>query len=173
MSFLGRLPVVLLVLAGALGLTACANYRLGTGTKLAFTTLYVAPATSDVLLPQARALVTTQVRDAFIRDGRITLVDSPDAADATLHLTLTSYGRDVAVVRPEDVGLARRLDLNLTASATLTDNRTKQPLFDKRKLTVSRGVLVDGGQLQAEYQTLPLLAAKLADDTVHAVLDTW
>ena len=173
MRSFARLSVLLLALPAIVGLFGCAHYQLGIGAKPKFATLYIAPVTSDVLLPQSQALITTQLRDAFVRDGRVALADSADTADAVLRVNLTSYAREVAVVRPDDTGLARRFDINLRAVATLTDTRTKQVLFEKRPLAVKRGAFTDSGQLQSEYQLLPLLAAQLADDTLHAVLDTW
>ena len=158
---------------GALLLTSCTNYQLGTGAKTKFTTLFIAPVASTTLIPQAQVLVTTQLREAFIKDGRVTLVDSPAAADAELRITLSGYDRTVAVSRADDAGLARRFDLTLTAKATLTDNRTKQAFFTNRLLTAKRGVFTDSGLVPAEYQTLPLLAEQLAGEAVHAVLDVW
>src|SRR6185295_19806484 len=105
---------------------------LGTGTAQKFSTLFIAPVTTEALIPQARELVTTQVREAFIKDGRVTLVDSPAAADAVLRISLTGYDRTVAVSRQDDTGLARRFDVTLRAAATLTDQRTQQALFTKR-----------------------------------------
>lgn len=160
-----------MALAGVLA--GCAGYRLGTGAAPKFTKLFIAPVSSETLIPQAQVLVTTQLREVFARDGRTTLVDSADAADAVLQVTLTSYGREVAVSRPTDTGLARRLDVTLKARATLTDNRTKQELFARRPLAAKRGVFSDSGIVPAEYQTLPLLAELLAQEAAHAVLDTW
>lgn len=162
----------LLALA-ALGLAACGHYQLGTGAKLRFSRLFIAPVTSDVLIPQAQALVTTQLREAFLKDGRVGLAESPEDADATLKVTLSGYQRDVTVAQTQDTGLARRFDVSLRAKVTLTDLRTKQVLFENRIITARRGVFTDSGQQQSEYQTLPLLAEILAQDAVHAALDTW
>ena len=163
---------VVMVLAGLL-FTSCANYKLGTGSTLKFSTLYVAPVASEALLPQARVLVTTQIREALLRDGRVTLVDSADQADAVLTVNLHSYNRTVAVSRADDTGLARRFDLTLEARATLTDTRTKQPYFTQRVLEARRGVFTDSGLIPSEYEALPLLAEILGKEAVHAVLDTW
>ena len=175
MTFLRRrfLFSVLCSLFSVFCFSGCASYRLGTGSTLKFSTLYIAPITSEALIPQAQALVTTQLRAAFIRDGRVTLVDSAAAADAVLNVTLTTYSRSVAVSRPDDTGLARRFDVTLQAKATLTDNRTKQPYFSARPLDAKRGVFTDSGLVPSEYQALPLLAELLASEAVHAVLDTW
>lgn len=157
----------------ALGLSGCAGYQLGTGSSPKFATLYVAPVTTEALIPQARELVTTQVREAFLKDGRVKLVDSPTEAEAVLHIALTGYDRVVAVSRPDDTGLARRFDVSLRAAATLTNERAKEAYFTRRPLTATRGVFTDSGLVPSEYQALPLLAEQLAKDVAHAVLDTW
>lgn len=154
-------------------LTGCAGYRLGTGSEPKFHTLFVAPVASEALIPQARVLVTTQIREALIRDGRVALVNSADQADAVLTVTLNSYQRSVAVSRTEDTGLARRFDVTLQAKATLVDTRSKEPYFTARPLEAKRGVFTDSGLVPSEYEALPLLAEQLANETVHAVLDTW
>lgn len=162
----------LLCLAGV-GLAACAHYQLGTRTKLTFATLYVAPVENHAMLPQAQAIVATAVREALLRDGRVTLVSSPEAADVTLRVTLTGYNREMTAANPADTGLARKFALHLHATCTLTDNRAHRPLFAGRDVTVTRDAYTDSGQLQAEYQTVPLLADALADRVAHAVLDVW
>jgi hypothetical protein len=168
--FLLRLfPVVL----ASVLLTGCATYRLGPGSAAKFTTLFIAPITSEALIPQAQALVTTELRTAFLRDGRVTLVNSAEAADAVLNVTLTSYTRIVVVSRPDDTGLARRFNVTLQARATLLDNRTQQPYFSQRPIDAQRGVFTDSGLVPSEYQALPLLAELIASEAVHAVLDTW
>jgi len=164
---------LLWTLAAICAFSGCTAYRLGTGSAPKFATLYVAPVTSDALIPQARVLVTTQIREALIRDGRVTLVESPEAADAVLTVTLSNYHRSVAVSREDDTGRARRFDVTLAAQATLIDNRTKQPYFAQRPLAATRGVFTDSGLVPAEYETLPLLAEILGNQAVHAVLDTW
>lgn len=169
----GVLCSVWCALAAVLGLTGCAGYQLGTGTAQKFATLYIAPVTSEALVPQARVLVTSAVREAFIKDGRVKLVDTAAAAEAVLAITLAGYERSVAVSRTDDTGLARRFDVTLKAQATLTDNRTKQAYFSRRPLDAKRGVFTDSGLVPSEYQGLPLLAEQLANEAVHAALDTW
>lgn len=162
-----------LALLGVALLTGCSHYRLGTGQNLAFQTLYVAPVENRTMLPQAVALVSTALRDEFLRDGRVTLVNSPAEADATLTLTLSDYHRDVATVRPGDTGLARTFTLTLGATATLHDNRAGRDLFTRRPVDAGRDAYTDSGQLQSEYQSLPLLAGALAKKISHAALDVW
>jgi hypothetical protein len=167
------LSTVLCLLLSAFCFAGCAHYRLGTGSTPKFATLYIAPVASEALIPQARTLVTSAVREAFIKDGRVTLVDTANEADAVLAITLAGYERSVTVSRTDDTGLARRFDVTLKAQATLTDNRTKQSYFSRRSLDSTRGVFTDSGLVPSEYQALPLLAEQLANEAVHAALDTW
>jgi hypothetical protein len=178
---LTRRGIFLSLLVILLGTGGCSHYQLGTNGKLTFSTLYVEPVTNKTMVPQAQAILSAQLRERLLRDGRVTLVNSPQAADATLQVVITNFRREVATVREGDTGLARKFTLNFGASCTLYDNRTGKPLFENRPVSTHRdaftgderaGVFV-GDQLQSEYQTVPLLAESLADRIAHAVLDVW
>ncbi len=170
----GSVAVICLLSSVLCFVAGCANYHLGPGGAAPkFSTLYVAPVTSEALIPQARVLVATQVREALIRDGRVALTDKPEQADAVLTIVLSTYDKKVVVSQETDTGRARRFDVTLAAKLTLTDNRTKQPYFTARPVEAKRGVFTDSGLVPSEYEGLPLLAESLATETVHAVLDTW
>jgi hypothetical protein len=169
-------------LALAWGAAGCSHYELGTEGTLGFTTLYVEPMANKVLLPQAQAVMSTQLRDALGKDGRVSLVNSPEAADATLQTTIVSYHRDVAAVREIDTGLASKFSITLRVSCTLRDNRANRAFFENRIVEVQRDVFTDNGrpsssavgdQQQAEYNLMPILAAAMADKISHTVLDVW
>ncbi len=164
----------LLCLTGILLLSGCANYRLGTGGQLSFRTLYVAPVVNQSNLPQAVAVVSTQLREAFLHDGRVILVNTPEEADATLTVRLVKYGRDAQTRQTNDTGLTRKFDITLTAEASLRDNRNNKALFEKRKVEATRQIFTDNGQqLQAEYQNVTVLAEALAKNVRGATLDVW
>lgn len=167
------LAATLAIVAALLGLLGCANYQLGTGATPDFTTLYVAPVENHTLVPQARALLSTHLREAFERDGRVTIVNSPEAADATLHVVIQDFDREVASVLESDTRLARKFTLTLSTSCTLRNRHSDKPLFTDRTVSSQRDAFTDGGQLQSEYQTLPLLAEALAKKITHTVLDVW
>jgi hypothetical protein len=165
-----------------LGLAACSHYQLGTAGKLTFSTLYIEPVSNKTLLPQAQAVLTTQLRQAFIQDDRLTVVNSPQEADATLTVVITGYHRDIAAVRENDTGLASKFTVTFTTTCTLRDNRSGQAMIDHREIQVQEGVYTDNGmvrsttpgdQLQSEYNTLPLLAGAMASKVSHLVLDVW
>ncbi|WP_158277654.1 LPS assembly lipoprotein LptE [Opitutus sp. ER46] len=152
--------------------TGCSHYRLGTGATPPFRTLYVEPVANTTLVPQAREIVSARLREAFIRDGRIAIANSPGEADATLIVVITGYNRTVAAVREGDTGLARKFDLTLGVDCTLRQ-RDGTVLFERRHITATRASFTDRGQLQSELQTLPYLADALSDKITHAALDVW
>ncbi len=169
-----RLALLLPLLCSlALAASGCAHYRLGTGTKIPFSSLYVAPVQNHAGLPQAAAIVSAQLRETFLRDGRLTLAASPEEADAVLTVTLASYGRETLTALARDTGLARKLGLTLEATATLTDQHTGHVLFERRPLHAVRQAFTDSGQLEAEADTVPLLAQQLAQAAARTVLDLW
>ncbi len=173
-----------MLLVSAFLAQGCAHYRLGSGPAPSFSTLYVEAAKNKTTLAQSQVLVSTMVREAFIKDGRVTVVDSASEADATLQVTLVKYRRDNAANREDDNGLAREFTLRLTASLSLRDNRSGRMLFDGRTVEVQREAFTDNGlgsvpfgtsndQLQSEYNTLPLLSDQLSAKVIHTVLDVW
>ena len=167
------LAPVLCLLTSGLCLSGCANYRLGTGATPTFQTLFIEPVANKTLLPQSQPLVSTQLRETFARDPRVALANSAAGADATLTIVINDYHRDIAAVREGDTGLARKFNVTLGALCTLRDNRSGRVIFENRPINAVREVFTDSGQLQAEYQTLPLLAEALARKVAHAALDVW
>lgn len=170
---LHRLSFPIALLALALAVSGCGHYQLGSGSQLKFVTLYVAPVTMRALVPQAQPILGARIREVFLQDGRVTLVNQADQSDTTLHVTVRDYQRDVATARPGDTGLARKFIITLTAEATLIETASGNELFQNRIITVQRQIYTDSGQQQAEYQILPMLAQDLADKLAHTVLDTW
>lgn len=158
----------------------CGHYVLGTRSRPAFQRLYIEPVANRSSLPQSVAAISTALREAFIRDGRLTVVNSPSEADAVLSMTIGRYGREVATVLPNDTGLARKFNLNLTASLSLINPGSGAIYFKDRPLDARRQIFTDNpqtgnhdNQLRAEYQAVPLLADSLASAALNAVLDVW
>jgi hypothetical protein len=168
-----RQPFRFLLLALGALLAGCAHYGLGTGAAPAFHSVYLAPVENKSDAPAAAALVSTLLREEFLRDGRVQVVNAPEAAEATLTLVLADYGRLAATVRPGDTGLARKFVVTLSGRVTLRDNRSGKVLFSGRAVDGTRDVFTDSGQLPAESQALPLLAGDLAKKVAHAALDVW
>jgi hypothetical protein len=161
------------LIAVLLAAPGCANYQLGTGSAPSFRSIYVEPVANHTLVPQSQAILSTRLREMFLRDARVRPVNSPAGADATLTVVITDYRREIATVREGDTGLARKFNVTMAATCTLRDNRSGQNVWEGRPVTAIREIFTDSGQLQSEYQVLPLLAEVLASRILHATLDTW
>lgn len=168
--------------------SACSHYRLGTGVERDFETIFIAPVDTNAALPQAAAILTTQIRETFIRDGRLRVVNTPAEADAILTVKLGSLSREKLTSTPTDSGLARKMGLGLDATATLRDSKGEKTWFANRHISLERQIFTDDGsrdpadkaaflrpvqQTQAEYQIVPQLGEDLAARLKGAVLDTW
>ena len=134
-------------------------------------------------MPQAQVAVGTQLRDALSKDGRVSLVNSPEAADATLEVVITGYHRDVAAVREVDTGLASKFSLTLRVSCTLHDNRANRPFFENRRSSgparrlhrqrptlFLRGRRPAAGRIQHQCRSWP---SRSPTRSAHTVLDVW
>ena len=90
-----------------------------------------------------------------------------------LTVVISDYRREIATVREGDTGLARKLNVTLGVTCTLRDNRTGKAIWEKRLINATREIFTDSGQLQSEYQALPLLAEALSARVLSAALDAW
>ncbi len=122
--------------------------------------------------PQAQALLTRNLTEAFLRDGRLSIVNE-DQAEATLSVTLSGFDRRLAATEESDTVLGRSFNLTLEAAATLVDNGSGKIYFKNRKLAADEIAYADGGLNQAEYQAMPLLARNLAAKIKDSVVNTW
>ena len=79
----------------------------------------------------------------------------------------------VTASQSTDTGQARKFDVTLNAEASLRDNRQNKFLFEKRPVQAVREVFTDSGQLQSEYNNVPVLAETLAKNILSTTLDVW
>ena len=171
---MSRLPTAAVALTAVLLLfTGCTHYQLGPGSAPAFRSLHIEPVANQTLLPQSQPILSTRLREAFLRDARVALVNSTAGADASLTVVISDYRREIATVREGDTGLARKLNVTLGVTCTLRDNRTGKAIWEKRLINATREIFTDSGQLQSEYQALPLLAEALSARVLSAALDAW
>lgn len=165
-------------------LTACQSYQLGHPAELPFETLFIQPAKNDSFAPQAQALISAQVREAVIRDGRVRLVANPDEADAVLLMTLSDYSRRAGARRQDDTELAQNFDLTLRLQLDLYDQREGAYLFEGRQLEArsvgylnnpynAAGTPDTQGLIQSEFNAMPRLTRELARKAADELLSVW
>ncbi|MFP4069621.1 MAG: LPS assembly lipoprotein LptE [Verrucomicrobiota bacterium] len=173
----------LLLLLAACLLPGCAHYRPGAGAELPFDSIYIRPAENESFAPQAQALVSAQIRERFIRDGRVKVLADESEADAVLLVTLTEYDREAGARRGDDTVTATDFDVRLRALVSLYSSEQGGFLFADREIEESTVAYVDNpyddapeatqGYHQAEYQAMPRLARDLANRITDEVLGAW
>lgn len=169
-------------------LSGCASYQMGSSGELPYRTVYVEPVTNDSYAPQAQSLVSSKIRDVLIRDGRVQLVTSPEAADAVLAVNLTEYQRTGVTRDRDDTGRAQDFNVSLSADVSLYNQANGSFYFRNREITETTyayrgdpysessdaaGDLRSQSYFTAEYQAMPLLARGLARQVADTILSTW
>ncbi|MFT4901753.1 MAG: hypothetical protein ACI81V_001028 [Lentimonas sp.] len=180
-----RRTLLIFISALALALTGgCASYHLGSPVELDFESIYIRPAENQSYAPQAQALISAQVRQAFIHDGRVTVVSAPAQADAILELSLTNYERRAAARQSNDSASASSFDLQLEAELSLYDQNRGRYYFRHSKLSEHSSTYVGNpyanpaalnteGYLASESDAMPRLARSIARKVTDAVLSPW
>ncbi|WP_158279935.1 LPS assembly lipoprotein LptE [Coraliomargarita sinensis] len=168
-----------------LGFTVgCKSYKLGHPAELPFETIFIQPAKNDSFAPQAQALVSSEVREAVIRDGRVKLIANRSEADAVLMLTLTDYSRRAATRSQDDTEVAQDFDLTLQLQLDLFDQRSGEYLFQERRVQArSKAYVYDPyagagaantqGLIQSEFNAIPRLARDLGRKAADELLSVW
>ena len=176
--------ITVLALFSSAFISGCNSYQLGNPAELPFESIYIKPASNDSFAPQAQTLLSTQIRDAFIRDGRTKLVTSREAADAVLLINLTDYNRYTAARQSDDTTAAASYNLVLAAEVSLYNQNKGDYYFQKRVIKESSSAYVNNPYaapsvaqtqdfLQMEYQAMPRLTHDLARGIADEVLSTW
>lgn len=163
---------VCLPLAAAFLVAGCGHYQLGRHADPPFSSLYIKPVANDSFAPQAQALLTTQIREAILRDGLLELRDA-DNADATLEVVLKDFDKNIAATSTDDTGIADKLRLGLSASCTLIDNRDGTVFMKGRTVRATADSFPEESSARAEYQAMPVLTERLARRVANEVLQVW
>jgi hypothetical protein len=165
-------------------LSGCKSYQLGNPAELPFQSIYIQPVANDSFAPQAQALLSSQIRQTFIRDGRTRLVTSEEEADAVLRVNLTEYESRAAARQSNDTAVARDFDLTLSAEVSLFNQNKGDYFFRDRPIEATSNAYVDNPYadsalprtqdfLQSEYQAMPRLTRDLARKIADEVLSPW
>jgi hypothetical protein len=164
-------------------LSGCASYKLGSHAELPFKSIYVRPATNESFAPQAQALVSAQIRQAFIRDGRVKIVSDESTADAILEVAITDYETRSRARQRNDTVTASTYRLELTAKISLFNANAGDFYFQDREIVENSGIYADNpyatttretqSYIRAEYNAMTRLARGVARQVADEVLSPW
>jgi len=176
--------LALLTLFTVAFISGCNSYQFGNPVELPFESIYIKPVTNDSFAPQAQAMLSSQIRDVFIHDGRTKLVTSSEAADAVLIVNLTEYNRRAAARQSLDTTMAANFSLTLAAEVSLFNQIKGDYYFQERMIRRSSNAYVEDlyatpgdsqtqDFLQSEYQAMPRITRDLARRIADEVLNPW
>jgi len=169
-SFFQRIFLLLLCM---LFLQSCSHYQLGVPLKqVSFHSLYVAPIVNDSFVPQAQALLSVQVIQ-LVHESNIATTACPENADATLSITLCEHSRSIAASQEDDSFIGSAFTIVLKASINLTDNRTDQVYVQNYPVCASIYEITTPTLQAIEYQDMPILTKKLAQNICNIILNLW
>lgn len=151
----------------------CSHYRLGQSGDLPFDSLYVAAVKNESYAPQADAVLSADLRKAFLASATDLELTQEEDAQATLNVVIIDYRRTIAATQEDDTELARSFNVSMTARCTLHNNQTGATYFKNRVVNASVEVFVDSGFTQSEYQNLPILTRELARRIRDTVVNVW
>lgn len=163
-------------------LTGCNSYQLGSpGEQLPFESIYIKPVANRSFAPQAQVIVSAQLREAFIHDGRVKVVANEQDADAVLAVTLTEYDRSGAARSSVDTALADNFDVLLTASVSLLSQPGNEYFFKDRSVEARTNAYLTNPYAESqivayqlsERQAMEQIARQLARDVTDTVLSFW
>ncbi len=179
-------PRILSLLTISLALNCflgCASYRLGDATTAPFRTIYIVPTLNESYAPLAAARVSAEIRESFIRDGRVTLTGNEAEADVVLSVTLTDYRRTAQTRDQNDTVRARDFNVALAAKLSLYSPGQGNYYFRDRTVYSNTSAYVGNpygangttnfDYRQAENLAMNRLARDLAKGTLSAVLGNW
>lgn len=164
----------ILLLAGALGSSGCAGYRLGPtdGLPAGYRTITVTPFTNRTLEPRLNDDCTFALRKEIQRDGTFRVVtDSSASLDVTGEVI--RYERFEISFLSTDTTTARDYRVDLTARVVAKDRSSGKVVLD-REVTGHSLMRVGSDLPSAERQTIPLVATDLGRQVTALLVDgTW
>ena len=127
--------------------------------------IYVAPAVNEAIVAQMSGVLSSQIREEITHLGIANLGSKADS-DATLETTVTNYERSIGTVDEYDTDTAKTLSLNATIRCSLKNNISGEYFFKDKTFSASLSINATDSAQSIEYQRLPQLSRKLAQQLV-------
>lgn len=166
--------LALLGAIGALLLSGCATYQMGTSAQLPYQNIAVGAPRNFSSLPQIEGPLNAALRQA-IQSSKPLAIASANEADAILEVTLLDIRRSTAAANPQDLGRGRKFTLVLQLEYSLRKPGDSEEVYfyRGRPLTITRDIYSDSGQVDAEYQAIPAISQEIAARVTEKLVDLW
>lgn len=164
------LNLITALLLTTLATVGCAHYQAGDGNKLTFSTVAIAPVVNESFAPQARTYLNESLMSEFGLGGELTILPE-DQAETILHVRLKNYSKNIAARSSTDSGVARSLELVLSAEVVLNDSLGN--VIFARTFEIHNEVYADSGASRAESTAIPAMTKRLAEEIHIALTSNW
>ncbi len=162
-----------LTLLAVLG--GCAGYRLGSvgGKNIqGVTSVYVPVIKNRTLEPSIDVSTTAAIIRAFEQDGTLSTSQN-EAADSELSVTINEVRREMLQSEQLDAQAGNQFQVMLVAKVTYINRKTGQKVVDNATVSGSNSYFVQGDQVEAERQALPMAEQDLAKKIVSLIVEGW
>lgn len=153
-------------------LSGCMGYQLGGSRPEGIETVHLAPVINKTKESAIELQVTHALRQRIQFDGRMTVENQPENADALVEVTLTDYTLKAIAFRDDLRTTAEQYRLRITGVAKLTDPKTGETLSESE--TYGETTFFFESDLNtSKREALPRAAHELAKFMVDDLLERW
>ena len=153
-------------------LTGCMGYKLGGTRPEGIETVHMAPVINKTTESAIELQVTHALRQRVQFDGRLKLVNSAEAADAVMEVTLTNYKLSAIAFRDDLKTTAEQYRLRITGVATLTNTKTGEILSESKTYGEAR-FFFNSDLTTSKRDALPTAAQELAKFVVDDLIEQF
>ncbi len=161
-----------LAVVASLLVASCAHYQLGTTLPPHLKTIYVETFKNTTGEPQLESSIANAMRQEVLRDGTLKLVD-PEEADIILRGVITSYTLESIRRDRNNPKTTNEYRAIVRADIQAYERKTGKPIVKNRTVSGSERMQVGGDLVTARRSVLPVVAERLADQAVEAVVSAW
>lgn len=163
-----------LLLCGTAGLllTGCMGYRLGGTQPEGVRSVHLAPVVNRTGEPALELEVAHALRSRIAFDGRLTLQNSPEEADADIMVTLTGYELRPVAFRDDLKTTPDQYRLCLTATAVMKDAASGREIASSTTYGEARFPF-QSDLTTSKRIALPQAAQELARFMVDDLIEQW
>lgn len=153
-------------------LTGCVGYRLGSMLPPDIQTVYVPTFVNETQEPLLELETTRRAINFIQRDGSLR-IESENAADAILHVTLHDFRLQALTFDQDRRAAAEEYRLLITAAIAMVRADTGEVIVQDPSITGDTTFLFTGDLTSSKQAALPDAADDLAQLIISRIVETW
>jgi len=176
-----RSGILLFFILSAFSLmNSCSHYQMVELSSFPYKTLYINNISNQSFAPNAQILLNNQIRQRFLENGNMRLVNDPTTAESQLFVEILDYKRSPLSRASNDPGRINAMDYTITVLVSFYDNKEETYLIEDHRLISTEPVFyanTSGNELmnikEAEYRSIPRITNDLASQITNLIFGNW